>query len=113
VTDDQEKRWRLLTVQLHELQQLQAGRWPAWTAHFPHASHHLSLDRRRTYADWCLRSLLTLLLPVVPAPLRGTVQACLALRDLLWSQAYMDAYSDALSAQETASPSCFPALDSR
>lgn len=108
--NNEQKKWAhwRLANELHELQQLEAGQWPAW-ARRVNRGESPALDQRRMYADWCLTAVLRALLPTVPKPLRVLVQTCLDLRERMWSEAYMNAYYDA---QQQTSPESLAASDS-
>jgi hypothetical protein len=109
MTNEQKEQaqWRI-DYEQHELQQLEAGQWPAWAKRLGRAETPL-LDQRRMYADWCLKTVLTALLPILPKALRVTVQACFDLRERIWSEEYMNAY---YQKQKEASPECLAASDS-
>lgn len=109
MTNDQKERAQFtLAYEQHELQQLKAGQWPAWANRLGRTETP-SLDQRRMYADWCLKAVLTALLPALPKALRVTVQACLDLRERVWSEEYLNNY---YQAQQKASPECLAAADS-
>jgi hypothetical protein len=110
MTNDRKEwvQWHLALEQ-RELQQLEAGQWPQWAARPDRPQEiPLDLDLRRTYADWCLKCVLIALLPTLPKALRMAVQACLDLRERMWSMEYMNAYY----AQKKTSPECLAASDS-
>lgn len=107
---NEQKKWAhvRMTVEQRELQQLEAGQWPEW-AKYTERTGPPPLDTRRRCADWCLITVLKALLPTLPAHLRIPVQACLDLRERIWSEEYLNAYYDA---QQKTSPACLAASDS-
>jgi hypothetical protein len=109
MTNDQKERvqWHL-ALERRELQQLEAGQRPPWAVR-PDRPQEIPLDlnRRCTYAEWCLKRVLIALLPTLPADLRTAVQACLDLREHIWSREYMNAYY----AQKETSPECLAASE--
>lgn len=109
MTSDQ-KAWAQWSIahEQHELQQLEAGQWPEWATH-TRRTDPLTLEARRTYADWCLHAVLKAIVPVLPKALRVPVQACCDLRTRIWSQEYLDTY---YAAQQKASSACLPASNS-
>ena len=99
----------VINREFQELQQLEAGQYPAWRKWPDHQLPDApSLDELRMYADWCLHAVLRAITPTLPEDLRKAAQACFGMREQIWSTEYGDAY---YQANKKASPKSLATAD--
>src|SRR5215469_1504951 len=103
MTNDQKQDVQWSVNYAHnKLQEIEAGKHP----------NAQELRDRRMLADLHLTLLLKKVQMSLPKDLREQVQACLSIREQVWSMEYYDAYYAQLHAQKETSPTSLPALDS-